>query len=152
MSEESKELSSKEPEKIYPVWGNVVLLVLRLFVVFIVIPAGWNKIQGGVEGIESFSVYVKNLGLPFPLVSAYAAVLTEFFAPMFYVIGFGARIVSIPLIGTCIVATFVAHGKDVMELNWAEFYIPLGVLVSCCVIAWFGPGSFSVGGSADHED
>ena len=152
MSEEFSKSNHMEAEKVYPIWGNVVLLLLRGFVAFIVIPAGWKKLSGGTEGIEGFSKYVASLGFPFPLISAYAAVLTEFFAPMFYVIGFGARIASAPLIVTFIVATFIAHGSDVMALNWEEFYIPLAVLISCAVVAWFGPGSFSVGGSADHED
>ena len=78
--------------------------------------------------------------------------LSEAGGAILLLFGLAVRWISIPLIVTFIVATFVAHGKDVMELNWAEFYMPLGVLVSCCVIAWFGPGSFSVGGSADHED
>ena len=152
MSEESIDQSSNEPEKIYPVWGNVILMGLRVFVAFVVIPAGWKKISGGHEGIEGFSQYLASLSVPFPLVSAYAAVLTEFFAPMFYVIGFGTRLASLPLIVTFGVATFVAHGSDVEAMNWSEFYMPLAILVSCCVVAKFGPGSFSVGGSADHED
>jgi putative oxidoreductase len=151
MNEESGDRLDSD-QGIYPVWGNTVLLILRLFVAYIVIPAGWKKLSGGHEGIEGFSKYVASLGFPFPLISAYAAVLTEFFAPMFYVIGFGTRLASAPLIVTFIVATFVAHGSDVMSLNWGEFLIPLGVLISCMIVAWFGPGSFSVGGSADHED
>tara|TARA_B100001939_G_scaffold312431_1_gene295607 strand:+ start:39 stop:494 length:456 start_codon:yes stop_codon:yes gene_type:complete len=151
MNDESKNESDSE-RGVYPVWGNVVLLLMRLFVAYIVIPAGWKKLSGGHEGIEGFSKYVASLGFPFPLISAYAAVLTEFFAPIFYVIGFGTRLASAPLIVTFIVATFVAHGSDVMSLNWGEFGIPLAVLICCMVVAWFGPGSFSVGGSADHED
>ena len=137
-------------EKIYPLWGNLGLLVLRLFVAYIVIQAGYGKLS--IKGLEGFSVYLTSLGVPFPLISAYLAVLTEFFAPMFYVIGFGTRLASIPLAVTFAVATFVAHGDDVMALNYSEFGIPLGILISCLVILIYGAGSFSVGGSADQEE
>jgi len=46
----------------------------------------------------------------------------------------------------------VAHGDDVMALNYSEFGIPLGILISCLVILIYGAGSFSVGGSADQEE
>lgn len=137
-------------EKIYPLWGNLGLLVLRLFVAYIVIKAGYDKLS--IEGLEGFSVYLTSLGVPFPLISAYLAVLTEFFAPMFYVIGFGTRLASIPLVVTFAVATFVAKGADVMALNYSEFGMPLGILISCLVILIYGAGSFSVGGSADQEE
>lgn len=137
-------------EKIYPLWGNLGLLVLRLFVAYIVIKAGYDKLS--IEGLEGFSVYLTSLGVPFPLISAYLAVLTEFFAPMFYVIGFGTRLASIPLVVTFAVATFVAKGADVMALNYSKFGMPLGILISCLVILIYGAGSFSVGGSADQEE
>ena len=138
-------------EKIYPLWGNLGLLVLRLFVAYLVIQSGYGKLftEGRIEG---FSVYLTSLGVPFPLISAYLAVLTEFFAPMFYVIGFGTRLASIPLVVTFAVATFVAKGADVMALNYSEFGMPLGILISCLVILIYGAGSFSVGGSADQEE
>ena len=84
-------------EKIYPLWGNLGLLVLRLFVAYLVIKSGYGKLftEGRIEG---FSGYLTSLGVPFPLISAYLAALTEFFAPMFYVIGFGTRLASIPLV------------------------------------------------------
>lgn len=137
-------------EKIYPLWGNLGLLVLRLFVAYIVIKAGYDKLS--IEGLEKFSDDLTSLGVPFPLISAYLAVLTEFFAPMFYVIGFGTRLASIPLVVTFAVATFVAKGADVMALNYSEFGMPLGILISCLVILIYGAGSFSVGGSADQEE
>ena len=137
-------------EKIYPLWGNLGLLVLRLFVAYIVIQAGYDKLS--IKGLEGFSVYLTSLGVPFPLISAYLAVLTEFFAPMFYVIGFGTRLASIPLVVTFAVATFVAKGADVMALNYSKFGMPLGILISCLVILIYGAGSFSVGGSADQEE
>lgn len=137
-------------EKIYPLWGNLGLLVLRLFVAYIVIQAGYGKLS--IKGLGVFSAYLATLGVPFPLISAYLAVLTEFFAPMFYVIGFGTRLASIPLVVTFAVATFVAKGADVMALNYSEFGMPLGILISCLVILIYGAGSFSVGGSADQEE
>lgn len=137
-------------EKIYPLWGNLGLLVLRLFVAYIVIKAGYDGFY--IEGLEKFSDDLTSLGVPFPLISAYLAVLTGFFAPMFYVIGFGTRLASIPLVVTFAVATFVAKGADVMALNYSEFGMPLGILISCLVILIYGAGSFSVGGSADQEE
>ena len=66
-------------EKIYPLWGNLGLLVLRLFVAYLVIKSGYGKLftEGRIEG---FSGYLTSLGVPFPLISAYLAALTEFFA------------------------------------------------------------------------
>ena len=49
------------------------------------------------------------LGLPFPELQAYLAATTEFLGVWMLIFGIGTRLISIPLIGTMIVALFTVH-------------------------------------------
>lgn len=147
---ESK-LPSDDQVPIISAWASVELLFIRGFIAWIVLPAGWEKILDE-EKMKSFSGYLEFLSVPMPSVSAYLAVLTQCIAPLFLLIGFGTRLASIPLMATFAVATFVAHYGDLVEGNWAGYSKALLVLIASYIIFRYGPGSFSIGGSADHED
>ncbi|MAJ29408.1 hypothetical protein CBD41_08670 [bacterium TMED181] len=140
-----------EPAPITSVGASVELLIVRLFIAAVVLPAGWNKILGDGE-MEKFAGYLEFLSVPFPAVSAYLAVLTQCIAPLFLLIGFGTRLASLPLMATFSVATFVAHYDDLITGNWAGYSKALFVLIASFIIFRYGPGSFAIGGSADHED
>ena len=151
MNKPANKLSMGDPTPITSVQSSVELLVVRLFIAWIVLPAGWSKITGDGK-MEEFAGYLGFLGVPFPSVSAYLAVLTQCIAPLFLLIGFGTKIASLFLMATFSVATFVAHYQDLVDGNWGGFSKALMVLIASYVIFRYGPGSFAVGGSVEHED
>lgn len=151
MNKPSNKFSMGDSNPITSVQSSIELLVIRLFIAWVVLPAGWSKILGDGE-MERFAGYLGLLGVPFPSVSAYLAVLTQCIAPLFLLIGFGTKIASLFLMATFSVATFVAHYEDLVTGNWGGYSKALMVLIASFVIFRYGPGSFAAGGSVEHED
>ncbi|MGV6826725.1 MAG: HvfX family Cu-binding RiPP maturation protein [bacterium] len=84
-------------------------LALRLYLVPVFWMAGSNKL-GDISSIaEWFGNPDWGLGLPFPLVMAWAAALTEAGGAILLAIGLGVRWVSIPLMVTMVVAAVTVH-------------------------------------------
>ena len=66
----------------------------------------WNNM---LATIEWFGNEEWGLGLPFPELQAYLAATTEFLGVWMLIFGIGTRLISIPLIGTMIVAILTVH-------------------------------------------
>ncbi len=81
-------------------------LFLRIYLVFPFYMAGSNKLAG----IENTAAWFEHsLGLPFPLLMAYLAALTEYIGAILLAVGLATRLIAIPLIITMLVAAFAVH-------------------------------------------
>ena len=84
-------------------------LALRLYLVPVFWMAGTQKIAGMENTIEWFGNPDWGLGLPFPTLLAYMAAYTEAIGALLLLLGLATRWISIPLIGTMLVAIFAVH-------------------------------------------
>lgn len=87
-------------------------LALRLYLVPIFWMAGTKKYEQFESTVEWFGNSEWGLGLPFPYFMTFAATATEIVGAVFLLFGFAVRWVSIPLMGTMIVAIFTVHWKN----------------------------------------
>ena len=81
-------------------------LFLRLAVGFGFVAHGWAKL---VRGPEHFAELLKVLHVPFPHLMAWLSVGTELLGGLALLAGLLVSLVSIPLIGTMLVAQFTIH-------------------------------------------
>ena len=89
--------------------ANIGLVMLRVFA-GLGIAAGHGF--GKIPVTEGFIETVSRLGLPFPLVFAWAAALSEFAGGVFLALGLGTRLSAFVLLVTMATAAFLHHAGD----------------------------------------
>ncbi len=102
-------------------------LALRLYLAPIFWMAGTGKLADMDSTIAWFGNPDWGLGLPFPIVLAWAAALTETLGAVLLLIGLAVRWVSLPLMITMLVAIFTVH--------WQQAGKPSPTPNSACSIA-----------------
>lgn len=130
--------------KTNPIYIDIVLLVVRLFIGFAMLSHGFPKLQTLLEGgdIKFFDF----LGLG-PKISLGLTVFAEFVCSIFLILGLFTRIAVGFLIFTMIIAGFVIHGADPfdkkeMSLLYLAIYLLIMVL---------GAGRFSIDGMIEKK-
>jgi putative oxidoreductase len=121
-----------------------ILLLLRLYFGWMFIMAGLHKVKdisGTAAGFEA-------LHIPMPVLSVYLAGYSELIGGACLILGLFARLVSIPLMITMIVAYFTAHYDGVKSIatdpsNFVN-QAPFNYLLASLLIFAFGPGVFSL--------
>jgi putative oxidoreductase len=125
---------------------HVFLLILRLYFGWAFMSAGLGKLLN----VETHAGFFRDWGIPLPTLSVYAAGTTETVCGFLLLIGAASRIVTIPLIGTMLVAYLTAHTEQLYALwgNTPLFFKapPFPYLFTCLVVLLFGPGRLSVDG------
>jgi len=81
-------------------------LAIRLYLAPVFWMAGTNKLEN-IEGTAAW--FANSLDIPFPLVSAYTAALTEFAGAILLIVGLGVRWICVPLMGVMMVAIITVH-------------------------------------------
>lgn len=129
-----------------PTRTDLGLLALRLMTGSIFVFHGAQKLFGafGGHGIEGFAGYLETLGIPAPTINAYLAGGTEFVGGIALLTGIFARLFSIPLTFTMLVAAFVAHSGFSIQEGGMEYALMVGV--AAAALGLTGPGRFSLGG------
>jgi putative oxidoreductase len=131
----------------------VLLLLLRLYIGYGFVKAGWGKLQN----ISTTTEYFAGLGIPLPTLNAYLAGATECFGGFLLLLGVASRVVTIPLILTMIIAYSTQHVDELRTLwavppgknyNPAAFFkaAPFLYLLTSLLVLLFGPGVFSIDG------
>lgn len=88
-------------------------IALRIYLVPIFWMAGSNKIDfNTLLPYESTVQWFESLGIPFPFFNAFLAGWTEVLGAVFLLLGLATRWISIPLIGTMIVAIASVHWQN----------------------------------------
>jgi putative oxidoreductase len=123
---------------------SLFLLVLRLYWGGRFFLAGWGKLHN-LDGVVQF---FDSLGIPAPLFNAWAASLTECLGGLLLLVGLASRIVSIPLIGTMVVALATAHRAETAAIFAGDpstflSALPITYLLASLTILVFGPGSLA---------
>jgi putative oxidoreductase len=85
-------------------WG---LTVLRIVTGIIFLMHGWQKIT--VFGLEGFTGFLTQLGIPAPGIAALIVIAVEVVGGLALILGLGTRWVAIPLAIDVLVALFTVH-------------------------------------------
>lgn len=121
----------------YPHHINTMLLILRLVAGIFMLTHGMGKMQTliGSEPIR----FGDPLGVG-ATASLALAVFAEVFCSVLLIAGFGTRLVTIPLLFTMMVASFVVHIND----GFGKQELPFLYAVIYLVIAIMGAGKYSL--------
>ena len=106
-------------------------LALRLYLAPVLMQAGYNKLSNFSDTAAWFGNPDWGLGLPFPELMVALAAGTEFFGGALLIIGFGTRLVAIPLAITMFVAAFSVH----IQNGWLAIADPSSWLANEQVLA-----------------
>ena len=112
---------------------NVALLALRLILAAVFIFHGSQKLFGwfGGYGLTATGQYMESIGIPFGTVSAFLAGSTEFFGGILLLAGVLIPIVTVPMVVTMLVASFVAHGGGFnAQTGGMEYALTLAVVLA----------------------
>src|SRR5271170_5774008 len=122
---------------------HLFLLILRLYF-------GWGFMSAGLGkllNVETHTGFFRDWGIPAPMLNVYLAGTTETVFGFLLLIGLACRIITIPLIGTMLVAYYTAHNEQLVALwgNTPLFFKapPFPYLFTCFVVLFFGPGALS---------
>src|SRR5258708_4132374 len=92
------------------------LLILRLYFGWGVMSAGLGKLSN----VETHTGFFRDWGIPAPMLNVYLAGTTETVCGCLLLIGLASRIITIPLIGTMLVAYLTAHTEQFYALFDSE--------------------------------
>lgn len=116
------------------------MLLARVSVGYIFAETGWGKLHN----LEKITQFFTQLGIPFANIQAPFVATVELVGGAMVLIGLFARVASIPLIGTMVVAIITAKMGDIAGVT-DFFMLPEFLLI--LVFLWIftsGPGLFSV--------
>lgn len=124
---------------------NTGLLILRLSIGGLMLFHGYHKLIHGVDGLAGM---FSSKGFPGGI--AYAVYLGELLAPILIIIGYRTKLASLFVVATMLVAMFVAHADDLLNIGdhgeWALELIGL-YLFGALSIFFLGAGKFAVSNS-----
>lgn len=120
-----------------PIFRDIILLIVRVFIGFSMLSHGFPKLQMLLEGgkIEFYDF----LGLG-PQISLILTIIAEFVCSILVILGLFTRVALGFLIFTMIIAAFVVHGADPFEKR----EMALIYLSAYLLLMTFGAGRFSI--------
>lgn len=119
---------------------DVILLLLRVVIGIIFIQAGWGKLTD----LERTEKFFASLSIPAPFINAVLASSAEFFGGIALLIGFHARLASIPLAFTMLIAIITAKLGDVGGFSDLIRLQELDYLLLFLLFAGIGAGKYSL--------
>ena len=110
---------------------NIALLALRTILATVFIFHGSQKLFGwfGGYGLTATGQYMESIGIPFGTASAFMAGSTEFFGGILLLAGVLVRYVSVPMVFTMLVASFVGHTGFNAQTGGMEYALTLAVVL-----------------------
>jgi putative oxidoreductase len=132
--------------KITKIIGPNADLPIRLILGAVFIFHGLQKFGFcGAEGdINGFANFIGTLGVPFPLVSAYAAALAELIGGVLVLLGLQTRMGALLLVPPMLVAIFSVHLANGFSAQNGGFEYPLTLLCASLTLMLMGPGCLSI--------
>lgn len=94
--------------------------------------------------MEGFIKFIGSLGIPYPEINAWLAAGSEFFCGVALVIGFFARLASIPLIFVMGVAIYSVTGKKGFNIVDGGFEYNVVLITVLLSIFLSGSGKYSI--------
>lgn len=133
--------------KINDIAGNILenfqsifLLFARLAIAYGFYDPAMNK-WGNIEGTAS---WFESMGIPFAKLNVYMVATFETLGVALLALGLFTRLISLPLIGTMVVAIITVHFANGFSAGDNGFEIPLYYLLFLGIFASFGAGKISV--------
>jgi putative oxidoreductase len=123
--------------------NSTLLLVSRIFLSLLFLFAGFGKLMGGPAG---FAGYVGSLGLPAPMLVAWATIALEILGGLAILVGFQTRIAAYALAAFCVASALIAHFDFADQNQATQFLKNLGLAGGFLLLTATGPGSISVEG------
>ncbi|HEY3857891.1 MAG TPA: DoxX family protein [Verrucomicrobiae bacterium] len=121
-----------------------LLLAVRLY-------WGWQFFVTGrahLQNLGKTTEFFQSLHIPMPHLNAIMAGSTECVGGLFLLVGLGARLVSIPLIFTMIIAYVTAESDSLKKIfSDPDKFVtatPFLFMLACFIVLAFGPGVFSL--------
>jgi putative oxidoreductase len=125
------------------------LLVVRVALGSCIIVHGLGKLgflKSNPAGVKGFAGWLESMGMPYPLLNAWAATLTESLGGILFAFGLGTRLVALALTINMVVAVTKGHkGGGYLILNnppGVEYALNLAILFGMFVL--LGPGVISL--------
>ncbi len=115
---------------------DLSLLMFRVGVSALMLTHGFKKFMNLLDGAMGFA---NPIGIG-ETATFYLAILSEFIAPIFIIIGYKTRIASIFPMMTMLIVALIVHAND----PFARQEMPLLYLASFFVIFMVGPGKISL--------
>jgi putative oxidoreductase len=123
---------------------SLVLLGLRLYWGWQFSETGWGKLTH----IDKVTSFFQSLGIPLAKFNVILAGSTECFGGLLLLLGFGSRLVPIPLIFTLMVAYLTADSDSLKAIftDPDKFVTatPFEFMLAAVLVLVFGPGMFSL--------
>jgi putative oxidoreductase len=134
----------------YPDWIlDFALLMVRVALGICIIVHGMGKLgwlKSNPAGVPGFAQWLTDLGMPFPMVNAWAATITEFGGGILLTLGFLTRPIAFALTVNMLVAAFTGHrGGGYLILNnppGNEYALNMAILFAMFFLV--GPGAYSL--------
>jgi putative oxidoreductase len=115
-------------------------LLARTAVGLVFVNTGWGKLHD----LESVTGFFRELGIPYPELQAPFVASTELVCGALVLVGLGARLAAIPLIGTMLVAIATAIWPDAGSVVEVLGRVEVLYVVLFAWIAIAGPGAVSL--------
>lgn len=122
------------------------LLAIRSMVGIVFLYHGSQKLFGWFAGpgIHGFAGFLSSQGMPLPTLNAYLAGSAEFFGGLLLLTGILARLASIPVAFSMLVAVLLVHRSAFSAQNGGMEY-PLTLAVVVAGLGLIGPGRLTLG-------
>ena len=115
---------------------NITLLITRIIFSLSMMTHGYPKLMNLLSGSPSFGNPIGIGEIP----TLILAVLAEFIAPIFIIIGYRTKIFTLLPMVTMLVAAFVVHLEDPFKRKELAILYLVGFLI----IFLMGPGKYSI--------
>jgi putative oxidoreductase len=93
-------------ESIFAPYSGIGLLILRLALGIVMIAHGWPKLNpnGPMKGPAGFGGFLKQMGVPLPILSGWVVALLETVGAVLLILGLGTRILAVGFVVDMVVA------------------------------------------------
>jgi putative oxidoreductase len=121
---------------------DIAKLLLRVSVGVMMLFHGFHKVVNGISGVRYL---VSNAGLPEFI--AYGVFIGELVFPVLIILGLYARVASLGLAFTMLMAILLAHGSSLFELGKhgaPTFELPFLYMIASIAIFLLGSGRYAV--------
>lgn len=119
---------------------SLFLLLARLTIAYGFFEPAINK----WKSIEDTAAWFASMGIPFPTLNVYMVATFESLGVVLLALGLFTRLISLPLIGTMVVAIITVHFANGFSSGDNGFEIPLYYLLFLGIFASFGAGKLSI--------
>ncbi len=119
---------------------DLPLLAIRLVLAY----GFWTPAMMKWKNIDGIAEWFASMNYPMPTFNAYAAATTELVGAILLLIGFGTRLISIPLMVIMLVAIFTVHLAGGFDAGNNGFEIPLYYLIMLFTLLVYGGGNISL--------